>query len=94
MVKRSNSDIQNEWRTLRQMKRQIPRMSAWRPRTNQHDAIDAMISALRYDMSLPEIKAQYQDEAQGAAEDARYWADGGDILSPTKLWASVVLQHA
>lgn len=91
MSKPTAAQVEAERKALKHLKRLIPTLDRYR--VNRHDAIDAQGQVMRFNLSMAEIKRQWPSETdgdtQGAAEDARYWMDGGDVLSPCQMWAGV-----
>ena len=81
----TKQQIDDEWRLLKQMKKSIPHRDDHR--LDNHAAIDAMIQILRFDLEL----TTWEDlDTRSAAEDAKYWMDGGEILSPAESWRYAV----
>jgi hypothetical protein len=94
MPKRTNSEIENEWRKLRALKLYIPRFNAYR--TDRHALIDAQVEALSGGYTLADIKTRWPDssesdgDASSAAEDAIDWRDGTwELASPWDSWANL-----
>jgi hypothetical protein len=94
MPKRTDSEIQSEWRALRAMKHNVPRRDAYRK--NQHALIDAQVEALRGGYTLADIRAcwpgpsESDGDARSAAQDAIDWRDGKwGLPSPCDSWANL-----
>ena len=96
MPKRSARAIENEWRTLHEMMKSIPHFEAHR--LDNWKAIEAMIATLSAGYTMHEIWKRWPELAEGtepdyrsAAEDALYWAMGGEIMSPSESWQSSII---
>lgn len=91
MAKSTATEIQDEWQVLLALKKHVPHFDRYM--VDQWKAIAAMVQVLRYDLLMPEIRQQWPDlDMRSAAEDARYWMDGGDVLSAAKSWSFSVLE--
>lgn len=96
--KREPEEIRDEVAALRQVRAEMPHYTDDRYKTNQWALVDAAIETLLEGYTLAELRAKWDNDrggdARGAAEDALYWVDGGDIPSQSSVWKSVVLERA
>lgn len=84
-MKPTPAEVRAELKHLRAVKPLIPHKDEYG--INNYNLHSAQISTLRYGLTMAEIERQYPDlDTQGAAEDARYWLDGGEVLSPSGRW--------
>ncbi len=87
--KRTDAEIKAELARLLALKGKLPHFDS--RKTNNWELLRAQTAAVRFGLTLEELKQQFSDvDAQGAGEDAIYWMDGGAVLSPSESWAGVL----
>jgi hypothetical protein len=90
---RPTSIVEHDCAILRGLKKYIPRFDRYR--VDRHKLIDAQIQTMRGGLTYAHIKKNWPTEtdgdAQGAAQDARFWMDGGKIASPSESWQSLAV---
>ena len=88
-VKPTAAEVHAELRALRSLRGQIPHYAEFG--IDNFDMLAAQTQVIEYNLSMAQIARQFGEEAElcGAAEDALYWQQGGDVLSPAESWANV-----
>lgn len=96
MPKPTAKEIDTERKALKHLKRFVPHRTRYG--VDNWAMIGAQIQVLGMNFSYEEIDQAWpgpdetgDPECRGAAQDARYWMDGKDIISPTQSWAPWVL---
>jgi hypothetical protein len=87
------ADATAEWKALQEIKKLVPRFDRYR--VDQRAMIAAQIETLSGQLTSDEIDAhwpalEYGDQ-RSAAQDALFWAQGGDIPAPSDCWKGVLV---
>lgn len=87
-MRKTDAEIKDELKRLKALKGRLPKTDKWG--TKNWELLRAQTAAVRYRMTLADLKKQFADvDAQGAGEDAIYWMDGGAVFSPSESWTWV-----
>ena len=94
---KSKKEIRAEYEALKEIKNQVPQFTSWG--IDQREMILAQVQTLEHEYTMedvwkwwPSIEEPQDGDVRGACEDAIYWKNGGDVLSPAQAWQSQVGQ--